>query len=144
MKLDFEYLDRVRQHLQFQSKLDPEEYANGQYVYEIRFSPSKGECEVHMQWPMLRNMIVNEGAGSVEVSCMWRGTDHASLHIIGKVRGIEIRTCLDKSEVLDDLDAVLAEHPCDDVKYSRGDDIESLFNLWRDLTGWNREDKSNG
>ena len=139
MKLDFEYLDRVRQHLQFQSKLDPEEYANGQYIYEIRFSPSKGECEVHMQWPMLRNLIVNEGADPVEVDCMGRGTNHASLHITGKVRGIEIRTCLDKSEVLDDLDAVLAEHPCDDVKYSQDDDIESLFNLWRDLTGWNRE-----
>lgn len=139
MKLDFDYIGQVSKNLHCLSKLDPEEYANGRYVYEIRFSPSKGECEIHMQWPMLRNMIVNEGAGPVEVECMGRGTNRASLHITGKVRGIEIRACLDKSEVLDDLDAVLAEHPCDDVKYSRDDNIESLFNLWRDLTGWNRE-----
>lgn len=144
MKFDFEYLDQVQKHLQLQSKLDPKEYENGRYIYDIRFSPSEGKCEVHMQWPMLRNLIANEGADPVEVDCMWRRTNRASLHIIGKVRGIEIRACLSKNEVLDDLDAVLTEHPCDDVKYSRDDDIESLFNLWRDLTGWNREVEDDG
>ena len=144
MKLDFGYLDQVQKHLQLQSKLDPEEYKNGRYVYEIRFSPSSGECEILMQWPMLRNMIANEGAGPVEVDCVRHGTDRAVMHITGTVHGIEIRACLNKREVLDDLDAVLTEHPCDDVKYSQDDDIESLFNLWRDLTGWNREVEDDG
>lgn len=137
MNLNFEYLDRVRQHLQFQSKIDPKEYAEGRYVYEIRFSPNNGKCEVHMQWPMFRNLIANESDRPVEVDRLAYGSGPATLHMTGWVQGIEIRVCVDKYEIIDDLKAIVDEHPESDYEICEDDDIAALFNLWQNMTGWN-------
>ena len=136
MKLNFEYLDRVRQHLQFQSKLDSKEYAEGRYVYEIRFSPSSGKCEIHMQWPMFRNLIANESDRPVEVDRLAYGSGPATLHMTGWVQGIEIRACVDKYEIIDDLKEHLG-NSYEAYEVLEDEDIMALFTFWQNMTGWN-------
>lgn len=137
MKLDFSYIGRVSKNLHCLSKQDPKEYAEGRYVYEIRFSPSNGTCEIHMQWPMFRNLIANESDRPVEVDRLAYGSGPAVLHMTGWVQGIEIRACVDKHEIIDDLRAVVSEHSEDDYEICEDDDIAALFNLWQNMTGWN-------
>lgn len=136
MKLDFMYLDRVRQHLQLQSKVDPKEYAEGRYVYEIRFCPSSGKCEIHMQWPMFRNLITNESDRPVEVDRLAYGSSPAVLHMTGWVQGVEIRVCVDKHEIINDLKECLGDN-YEAYEVHEDEDILALFTLWQNMTGWN-------
>lgn len=143
MKLNFDYINTVSKRLHAMSQQEPDAYYKGNHVYEIRFTPSTGKAEIFMQWPMFRNLIANEADGPVEVDCLNRGTKHASLHIIGKVQGVEVRTCVDKQEVIDDLRAL--ELPAD-YEIDESADIVDLFIIWQNMTGWNLdwEAKNNG
>lgn len=146
MKLDFGYISQVSKSLHSLSKLDPKEHAEGRYVYEIRFRPSNGTCEIHMQWPMFRNLIANEADRPVEIDRLASSSSPAWLHLTGWVQGIEIRACVDKGEVIDDLKAVFGEYPQCDYEICEDDDVLELFVLWQNMTGWNMdwEDSSNG
>lgn len=137
MKLDFEYIGQVSKNLHCLSKQDPKEYAEGRYVYEIRFHPSCADCEIHMQWPMFRNLIANESDRPVEIDRLAYGSSPAVLHITGWVQGIEIRACVDKREIINELKVAVSEHPESDYKICEDDDILALFNSWQTMTGWN-------
>lgn len=137
MKLNFDYINRISNNLHELSKLDPKEYAEGRYVYEIRFSPSSGKCEIHMQWPMFRNLIANESDRPVEIDHLAYGSSPACLHMTGWVQGIEIRVCVDKDEIINDLKAVVDEYPESDYEICEDDDIMALFIIWQNMTGWN-------
>ena len=104
----------------------------GSHVYRISFEPISGRVEAHVQWPYFRNLVANEA------DCPATYHEHDGwLHLSCMSHGVEITTCLQKTEVVDMLKELVAEHPESDYEICEDDDIINLFVIWQNMTGWN-------
>ena len=133
MKLDLDALKQIGQGMQkaYQVDSDPcEQLDKGSHVYRISFEPSTGRVEAHVQWPYFRNLVANEAdhPATYTVHDGW-------LHLDCTTHGVEITTCLPKSEVIN----MLKEHLGSDYEVyevHEDEDVLALFKLWQNLTGW--------
>ena len=117
MKIDFDYLKEVSAQLKQAHKDDPGAYWAGKHVYEVRFSPEHGSVEVFMQWPLFRELVSgNPITASTMLDC---------LHLISNVQDVEIRTCVDRADLMRDL--AVAYDP----------DLRSLAQLCQSTYNWN-------
>ena len=103
----------------------------GSHVYSISFEPSTGRVSAHIQWPMFRYLVANEA--DHPATCHEHDT---WLHLSCTSHGVEITACLDKSEIVNMLKELVAEHPESDYEICEDDDIINLFTIWQNMTGW--------
>lgn len=139
MKLNFDYLHRVADQLHEAYMEDGGEqaYVEGRHVFSIGICPEAAEVEVHVAWPMFKQLVANEGdepAKSYRISGQSR-----ALYWTCKVQGVMLRAVLYHYVIVEELKAL--ELPVDTA-----DDIENLLILWQNATGWNLgwEAESNG
>lgn len=134
MELKLDALKRAGQEMQKEYQSDGAVYTQldkGYHVYRISFEPSTGKVAAHIQWPYFRNLVANEA-------------DHPAtyheydgwLHLSYTSHGVEISTCLMKSEVVNMLKELVAEHPEGDYEVCEDDDTINLFKIWQNMTGW--------
>ena len=140
MKIDFDYINRVaaKLHEAFVEDGGMEAYSEGRHVYSLRIEPETKRVEIHVQWPMFRNLVANEAdapatcnkISSVENMDPW-------MHWHCDVQGVHLTACVNKWDVIQDLKELVSEHPESDYEICEDDDIENLFNIWQNMTGWN-------
>lgn len=141
MKLDFEYIRGITNKLHEASREaggHSKEFDEGHVVYSISFDPGAGSCNIHVQWPYFRNLVANEADHPAtytrhdmpEYTTPW-------LHWSCDVLGMQIVCCMNKWDIVQELKALIAEHPESDYEICEDDDIENLLNIWQNMTGWN-------
>ena len=134
MKLDLDALKQIGLGMQKAYQVDGDlsnQLDKGLHVYSIQFEPSTGRVEAHVQWPYFRNLVANEADHPATYH------EHDSwLHLSCTSHGVEITTCLDKTEVVNMLRELVAEHPEGDYEICEDDDIINLFTIWQNMTGW--------
>lgn len=135
MKLDLDKLRVLGGTMKEAYQSDGDIYTQldkGYHVYRISFEPSTGRVEAHIQWPYFRNLVANEADHPATYH------EHEGwLHLTCASHGVEISACLMKSEVVDMLKELVAEHPEGDYELCEDDDIINLFTIWQNMTGWN-------
>lgn len=138
MKLDFNQLERLKDsfHQQFAEGGDfSSQMDDGSMVYSIHFDPHEGSCKVHVQWPYFRNLVANASdLLATYTRVQQTDADKPWLHWTCDVLGVEISTCMDNSIIVKELEALELPY---EVDFS--DDIENLFAMWQNHTGWNME-----
>ena len=134
MKLDLDALKRISQEMQrdYQAAGDLcTQLDRGEHVYRISFDPCADRVEAHVQWLYFRNLVANEADHPATYH------EHEGwLHMNCTSHGVEITTCLQKSEVVNMLKELVAEHPESDYEICEDDDIINLFTIWQNMTGW--------
>lgn len=138
MKLDFEQLRRLNDsfHAQFTADGDlSQQMDKGRMVYSINFNPGEGRASVHVQWPYFRNLVANEAGHPATYSVIQQTPKEKPwIHWSCDVQGVEISTCMFKSDVLKEFSALELPESC---TLCEEDHIESLLVLWMNMTGWN-------
>lgn len=137
MKLDFGQLRRLgfkwQQDYRERGEL-AEQLDKGEHVYSIQFEPSTGIVSVHIQWPYFMSLVANGADHPAIIRKV--GANQPWLHCSCTSKNVEISACLDKSEVVNMLKELVAEHPEGDYEVCEDDDIMALFVIWQNMTGW--------
>ena len=137
MKFDLGALRQIGQDMQQAYQVDGDtgdQLARGLHVYSIQFEPSTGKVSAHIQWPRFRNLVANGADHPATITRM--EASQPWLHCSCTVRGVEISACVFKSEVIDTLKELIAEHPESGYEVCEDDDIMVLFVTWQNMTGW--------
>ena len=138
MKIDFEYIKKVSDKLHEAFVEDGDlstQFDKGSMVHSINFDPQTGHASAHVQWPYFRNLVANEGDYPATYTRVQQSSkDEPWLYWNCDVLGVKIVTCMDKSDIVKELEALELPEDCE-VDFS--DDIEHLFTLWQNCTGWN-------
>ena len=133
MELDLDQLKRMGDTMQVSYQADGDVCAQldkGSHVYRISFEPSTGRVEAHVQWPYFRNLVANEAdhPATYTVHDDW-------LHLDCTTHGVEITTCLPKSEVINMLKEHLGSN-YEAYEVHEDEDVLALFIIWQNMTGW--------
>lgn len=137
MKLNLDALKALGTSLQKAYQVDGDlldQLDQGLHVYRISFEPSTGRAEAHVQWPYFRNLVANEADHPADVHKVT--TEHDWLHCSCTCHGVELSTCLEKTEIVNMLKELVAEHPESDYEICEDDDILNLFTIWQNMTRW--------
>ena len=103
----------------------------GAHVYTISFDPREARARVHLQWPYFHNQVANEA----DHPATYYKMDENTLHLECDSHGVEISTILKKSDVVDMLKELVAEHPESDYEVCEYGDIVAMFIIWQNMTG---------
>ena len=139
MKLDFEQLRKLSCKIHHDWSEDGdlrEQVDKGVMVHSISFEPSTGACRVHVQWPLFRDLVANEGDCPATYSRVQLSPlEEPWLHWTCSVLGVEIVACMRKADVIKELTA------CGDQLNLEAMDIEQLLTMWMHYSGWNSPEK---
>lgn len=142
MKIDFDFINNVatKLHEAFIADGGMQAYKEGRYVHSLCIEPSTKQVEIHVQWPMFRNLVTTKANAPATYTKDSTGDNAVSwMHWHCDVQGMHIIACLNKWDVIRDLRELVAEHPESGYEICEDDDIENLFSLWQNMTGWNLE-----
>lgn len=147
MKLDFDYIQRIADQLHRAYLEDGGEkaYLEGRHVFNLQFEPETKSVEVHVLWPMFKQLVANEAEEPAKYSTVPEIRN--ALHFSCKVQGVKLVAILYRYILVEELKAL--ELP-EDCELCESDDIENLLALWQNMTGWNlgwtsqKEDENNG
>ena len=138
MKIDFDYIRKVSDNFKQVCVEDPNAYDNGRFVFSVQFEPETGLTNVHVQWPYFRNLVANSADAPAVCTKVYTGENmHPWMYWTASVLGCGIVTCVNKFDIIKDLRDLVAEHPESDYEICEDDDIENLFSIWQNMTGWN-------
>ena len=118
MKLDFDQLKQMALKFNQDYREDGDLCENmdkGTHVHSISFDPREARARVHLQWPYFRNQVANEADHPVS----YYKLDDKTLHLSCDSHGVEISTILNRSEVVNMLKELVAEHPEGDYEEHR-------------------------
>lgn len=138
MKLDFDYIRAVSDKLKEAYLEDggSEAYIRGDWVYRIEFEPSEGAIQAHVAWPMFKQLVANcADAPAKYTMSKLEGSSLEWLYWTCRALGVELRACLNKNDLIQELMSTSGNTYTSNVLEDLH--IETLFNMWQALTGWN-------